>query len=144
MKGKENFNKMEKNNTQSMDEKVHYEIKFVETEDGYRLEATGNKRALKRLGIGPRMVGRKHPHRKARRSRELRRINRQRRKLAAKARRLEKMEKAWGYAGFGDPGRRGPKYGHSRRFQNRNEFGRHSRKGMPHIEKRNYHETWDW
>lgn len=55
---KENYENMEKNKD-TMDEKVHYEIKFVETDDGYRLEASGDKEALKRLGIGPGMVGKR-------------------------------------------------------------------------------------
>jgi len=55
----ENMRNMEKNENKTMDEKVHYEIKFVETEDGYHLVATGDKKALKRLGIGPNMFGRK-------------------------------------------------------------------------------------
>ena len=61
----EKIKETEKNNTDNMsenNEKVHYEIKFVETEDGYRLEATGDKAALKRLGIGPNMVGRGRKH----------------------------------------------------------------------------------
>lgn len=49
---------MEKTETINMDEKIHYEIRFVETEDGYRLEAKGDKRMLKRLGIGPNMLRR--------------------------------------------------------------------------------------
>jgi len=37
----------------NMDEKVLYEIRFVETEDGFRLEATGDKKGLRRMGFGP-------------------------------------------------------------------------------------------
>jgi hypothetical protein len=56
-------NKMEKINnmetTNDKNEKIHYEIRFVETDDGYRLEATGNKHALNRMGIGPNMLNRR-------------------------------------------------------------------------------------
>ena len=56
------------------DENVLYEIKFVETADGYRLEASGDKALLHRLGIGPRMLGgRKRPGRHAGKRRMLRR-----------------------------------------------------------------------
>ena len=42
-----------------MEEKVHFEIKFTETADGYRLEAIGDKEALRKLGISPNMLNRK-------------------------------------------------------------------------------------
>jgi hypothetical protein len=58
----EKTNKMEKINhmeiTNDKNEKIHYEIRFVETDDGYRLEAAGDKHALNRMGIGPNMLNR--------------------------------------------------------------------------------------
>jgi hypothetical protein len=143
MEEKENLNKMEKNNTNNMDEKVHYEIKFTETEDGFRLEATGDKKALKRLGIGPNMVGRRHQSGRARRARALRKVNRQQKRLAAKARRLERMNQPWAPSGVDRPGRRGPGFGPWRRFPDEGEYSHAPRKGQPHFEKRNHRETWD-
>ena len=164
---KNNIDNMEKNNTNNMDEKVHYEIKFTETEDGYFLEATGDKKTLRRLGIGPNMVGRRQRSGRAQRARELRKINRQRRRLAAKARRLERMDHPWAPAGIDRPGRRGPDFGprehmprggeHGRhpghrgpgfeprrRFQGGGEHGRHPGQGWPRFEERNHKETWNW
>lgn len=42
----------------NMEEKVHLEIRFVETEDGFRWETVGDKDTLRKLGIGPLMIGR--------------------------------------------------------------------------------------
>jgi hypothetical protein len=139
-----NLNMMEKNNTNNMDKKVHYEIKFTETEDGYLLEATGDKKALKRLGIGPNMVGRRQRSGRARRARELRKINRQRRRLAAKARRLEGMNHPWAPAGIDRPGRRGPGFRAQGRFQDGGEHGRHRGQGRPRFEEGNNKETRSW
>jgi hypothetical protein len=56
-----------------MDEKVLYEIRYVETEDGFRIEAKGNKKGLRRMGYGPKAIlsrgggrGRKRRHMKRR------------------------------------------------------------------------------
>lgn len=43
----------------NMKEKVHLEIRFSETEDGFRWEAAGDKDTLRELGIGPFMLGRR-------------------------------------------------------------------------------------
>ena len=51
-------------NKTSMENKVHFEISFTETEDGYILEANGDKDALRRLGIGPRMLEAKRGRRR--------------------------------------------------------------------------------
>jgi hypothetical protein len=126
-KEKETINNMEMEKTNDMEEKVHYEIKFTETEDGYVLEASGDKKALKRLGIGPNMVGKKFPPgrgRHGRRARELRKVNRQRRWLAEKARRLEGMNQPWPETGFDRPRRRGTGFTHRGRFQSEPEHGR--------------------
>ena len=82
---KEKQNNMEKHNDKSMDEKILYEIKLVENDDGYRLEASGDKEVLKQLGFGPDMVSnlgnrkRRPAHgRQARPWREMNRLHRQR------------------------------------------------------------------
>jgi hypothetical protein len=36
-----------------MDEKVLYQIRYVETADGFRVEATGDKDELRKMGFGP-------------------------------------------------------------------------------------------
>lgn len=149
---KENLNNMEKNNTNSMDEKVHYEIKFVETEDGYRLEASGDKEALKRLGIGPNMVGRKRRPGRGRRSRQWRRMNRRQRRQAAMGQRFNRMNQPWAAAGFDQPGqgRPGPGFGPRRRFHgspctrhDANGYGRYPGKDMPQAGEE-HADTLDW
>jgi hypothetical protein len=132
----ENLKNMEKNNTNNMDEKVHYEIKFVETEDGYRLEASGDKKALKRLGISPSMVGRKRWS--GRRACELRKVNRRRRMLAAKAKRLERADHPWAAAEFDRPGHPGPDFGPREPMQRGGEFGRHQGRRGPGFRPREY------
>lgn len=55
-----------------MTEKVIQEIRFIETDDGFRIEATGDKEQLKAMGFGPEMFrmgrgfGRKGHHRRHR------------------------------------------------------------------------------
>jgi hypothetical protein len=77
-----------------MNEKVHYEIKFVETDEGFRLEASGDKDALRRLGIGPNMVGRK----------QKRGAHERRRRHSALARRRHRMKRAPYFATRGKRG----------------------------------------
>ncbi|MCO5183118.1 MAG: hypothetical protein M9928_14140 [Anaerolineae bacterium] len=40
-----------------MSEKVLQEIRFIETDDGFRIEAKGDKEQLKAMGFGPGMFG---------------------------------------------------------------------------------------
>lgn len=40
-----------------MSEKVLQEIRFIETNDGFRIEAKGDKEQLKAMGLGPGMFG---------------------------------------------------------------------------------------
>ncbi len=138
-----NTENKEKNSMEEGYEKVHYEIKFVETEDGYRLEASGDKEALKRLGIGPRMVGRGRGRRQngAQAGTRGRRMRRRVNHRAAAARRRRAMRQAWIEADPGQPhprcderqaARRGTR-GHGRHPGMR---GAHAGKGS--------HETWDW
>lgn len=136
---KENLNKKENNNKNSMDEKILYEIKFVETEDGYRLEASGDKAVLRKLGIGPMMVGRK------------RRSGRQRHWRRGRPRH------AMPHATFGQqtettdqpnqPGNRRPGLGPRRRFHGRHGTGRSGGfpgKDFPQSRRKGHPETWDW
>jgi hypothetical protein len=44
------------NEENKMEEKIHFAITFTETDDGYKLEASGDKDTLHRLGISPRML----------------------------------------------------------------------------------------
>jgi hypothetical protein len=65
-----------------MAEKVVHEVKFVETDDGFRIEVKGDKELLKKMGFGPGMMGfgpgfrfgphhhRRHRHRPHRRFRK--------------------------------------------------------------------------
>ena len=43
-----------------MTEKVIGEIRFVETDDGFRIEMKGDKERLKEMGWGPGMIGPRH------------------------------------------------------------------------------------
>lgn len=40
-----------------MAEKVLHEMRFIETDDGYRIEVKGDKERLKKMGFGPGMFG---------------------------------------------------------------------------------------
>lgn len=60
-----------------MEEITHFAITFTETKDGYKLEASGDKDALRRLGIGPRMLDKRRT-----RSRAGRHARRRRRDMA--------------------------------------------------------------
>jgi hypothetical protein len=40
-----------------MTEKVVHEGRFIETDDGYRIEVKGDKERLKEMGFGPGMMG---------------------------------------------------------------------------------------
>lgn len=140
---KENLNKKENNNKNSMDEKILYEIKFVETEDGYRLEASGDKAVLRKLGIGPMMVGRK---RRSGRQRHWRR-GRPRHAMprATFGQQTETTDQP------NQPGHRRPGFGSQRRF-NSQRYHRHGAgrsggypgKGFAQSGRKGRPETWDW
>ena len=49
----EQVNELKNEEKKPMENKVLYEIRFVETEDGYRLIAKGDKKGLRRMGFGP-------------------------------------------------------------------------------------------
>ena len=38
-------------------EKVIHEVRFIETDDGFRIEVKGDKERLKEMGFGPGMMG---------------------------------------------------------------------------------------
>jgi len=40
-----------------MTEKIIHEVKFIETDDGFRIEINGDKEQLKKMGFGPGMFG---------------------------------------------------------------------------------------
>ncbi len=40
-----------------MTEKVIHEVRFIETEDGFRVEVTGDKERIRQIGFGPGMMG---------------------------------------------------------------------------------------
>jgi hypothetical protein len=40
-----------------MAEKVIHEVRFIETDDGFRIEVKGDKERLKEMGFGPGMMG---------------------------------------------------------------------------------------
>jgi hypothetical protein len=40
-----------------MADKVVHEVKFVETDDGFRIEVKGDKELLKKMGFGPGLMG---------------------------------------------------------------------------------------
>lgn len=154
---KENMKNMENNNENSMDEKVHYEIKFVEYEDGYRLEASGDKEVLKRLGIGPLMVtnlgNKKRPPAHGRRGRRWRGMNRLHRRPAGAKRRFRSMNAPGVDSGSGLPGRRpGPGFRSQRRLYDarrpgpwgNKRFNRRWRKSTSHPEGKGHGEIWDW
>ena len=160
----ENLKNKDKNKTNNMNEsneKVHYEIKFVETGDGYRLEASGDKEALRRLGIGPNMVGRSGMgHRKGPRGRQHRgpgearrgrRMHRGPGRRAAHARRRRAMNQAWqsydreqlGHPAFAQGPRRhycGPRHNHHAAPG----FGRYPGLEMPDSPDKGFSKTWDW
>jgi hypothetical protein len=48
-----------------MTEKVIHEVRFIETDDGYRIEVKGDKEAIREMGFNPRMMKRmfRHHHR---------------------------------------------------------------------------------
>jgi len=152
----DNLKNMEKNNTNSMNEnneKVHYEIKFVETDDGFRLEASGDKEALRRLGISPNMVG--GPHRKHGRGPRGRRHGRGMHRgsghRAARSRRRRAMYEAW-QAGECGP-QAGPAFaygsphhaqGPRRRRHAAPSYGRYTGMEMPESPEKGSAEFWDW
>ena len=40
-----------------MTEKVLHEVRFIETDDGFRIEVKGDKELLKKMGFGPSSMG---------------------------------------------------------------------------------------
>jgi len=40
-----------------MTEKVLHEVRFIETDDGFRIEVKGDKELIKKMGFGPGMMG---------------------------------------------------------------------------------------
>ena len=40
-----------------MTEKVLHEVRFIETDDGFRIEVKGDKERMRELGCGPGMMG---------------------------------------------------------------------------------------
>ncbi len=40
-----------------MTEKVIHEVRFIETDDGFRVEVKGDKERIKKMGFGPGMMG---------------------------------------------------------------------------------------
>lgn len=123
--------KNEEQNKESMNEKVHYEIKFVETEDGYRLEASGDKDALRRLGIGPNMVGKRRGRGQGRRG------NGRRGAMAQRNRRMNRRMR------FAMQGGRGPGFGPQ--GQSRGPQGRWQQDGGPGQGPNPWpRDTWDW
>ena len=40
-----------------MTEKVIHEVRFIETEDGFRIEVKGDKERIRQIGFGPGMMG---------------------------------------------------------------------------------------
>jgi len=148
----ESMKNMENKDNNNMDEKVHYEIKFVETEEGYRLEATGDKKALNRLGIGPNMVGRKrrggHRGRKDwARARHARKAGpRRRRRAAAIGHQPEGMRGHYRFA----QGPRLDEFGSARglRHRSRRMHGPHAGHGYGQPLEKNRPDfgqtTWEW
>jgi hypothetical protein len=53
-------------------EKVLHEVRFIETDDGFRIEVKGDKEKIRQMGFGPGMMGfgpglrHKHHHRHGR------------------------------------------------------------------------------
>jgi hypothetical protein len=151
---KENMDYMEKKNKQSMDEKIHYEIKFIENEEGYRLEASGDKEVLKRLGIGPNMVINLGPKRsrptQGRRARRRRGMNRLHRRPVGTKRRLRSINDSSWASGSSQPGHEGPGFRSQRRFnQNQchgrkgNRFNRRWGKSTSNPKGKGHREIWD-
>lgn len=160
----ENLKNKDKNNTNNMNEsneKVHYEIKFVETDDGYRLEASGDKEALRRLGIGPNMVG--SPglgRRKGRRSQRHRGPGGARRgrskhrgpgRRASRARHRRAMNQAWQSHDREQPGHPALAHGVRRRYCGPRHshhaapgYGRYQGTEKTNFPKKGSSETWNW
>jgi hypothetical protein len=40
-----------------MTEKVLHEVRFIETDDGFRIEVKGDKEKIRQMGFGPGMMG---------------------------------------------------------------------------------------
>ena len=40
-----------------MSEKVLHEVRFIETDDGFRIEVKGDKEKIRQMGFGPGMMG---------------------------------------------------------------------------------------
>jgi hypothetical protein len=86
-----------------MTEKVIQEIRFIETDDGFRIEAKGDKEQLKAMGFGPGMFsmgrgfGRKGRHH-----------HRQHRPGPRMRKRMWQMHNQWHAGHDGPPGSQGP------------------------------------
>jgi hypothetical protein len=152
---KENLNNMENNNEKSMDEKVHYEIKFVEYEDGYRLEASGDKEVLKRLGIGPHMVtnlgNKKRTPARGRRARRWREMNRLEGRKEGATRRFRGRNYAWmasglDQTGHSGPGRRSQRHLYEARCPGPSgkRFNHRWGKAASHPKDKGRSQIWDW
>jgi len=73
----ERVNELKNKEKGPMENKVLYEIRFVETEDGYRIIAKGDKKGLRRMGFGPMSMlgaGRRVHHSRSR-GRRMRRMH---------------------------------------------------------------------
>jgi hypothetical protein len=46
-----------------MPERVIHEVRFVETDDGFRIEVKGDKECIREMGFGPGMMGHRRHHR---------------------------------------------------------------------------------
>ena len=151
---KEKQNNMEKHNDKSMNEKILYEIKLVENDDGYRLEASGDKEVLKQLGIGPDMVSnlvnRKKRPAHLRRSRQWREMNRLQRQRKGARRRFDRINNRAVMPGTGQPesgpGPRAHKRFHKTRCSGNQgyRFNRRWGKYAPNAEGKGQEKIWNW